>query len=383
MTETTSDTARILQDLVRIPSHERESEAVEYLARRFDSLGVTYTVREIMPGGRESITAEWGQGAKSLILNSHLDTVSPGDPDKWSSPPCGAVISGGRMYGRGTADAKGPLAAMIVAFESLVRDGTPLDGKLILMAVGLEETLGAGTAQQVREGVTADAAVVGEPTDLKVHISHKGVLRLDVTTLGKAAHSSEPWEGKNAILGMRPVLGALEGLSEKISQRQDALLGRASLAVTMISGGTARNVIPQSCTISIDRRFLPEESARDVRSEINKALKPLAETAHEIEIHLHDVSLAEAASIPPGSGIAETALRSRNEIIGQSSKLEGFTACCDMWHLTNQGRIPAVIFGPGKLSQAHKTDEWIDMQDLDRAAAVYRRIALNWLGSQS
>ena len=142
VTEATLDATRILQDLVRIPSHERESEAVEYLARRCDSLGVTYTVREIMPGGRESITAEWGGGAKSLILNSHLDTVSPGDPDKWSSPPYGAVVTGGRMYGRGTADAKGSLAAMIAAFESLVRDGTPLDGKLILMAVGLEEALG-------------------------------------------------------------------------------------------------------------------------------------------------------------------------------------------------------------------------------------------------
>ncbi len=205
-----SDVVALLGELVCIPSHETESAVVELLCRRFRERGIACETRLVGPAGRANVIATWGEGPRSLILNSHMDTVAPGDAGQWHAPPFGAEIRDGRLYGRGSADAKGPLAAMIVAFESIARSRVRAKGRLILTAVSYEEENGRGTHAEVAAGTRADAAVVGEPTSLRVCVAHKGVLRLRVTTRGKAAHASEPWEGANAISAMAPVIGALD-----------------------------------------------------------------------------------------------------------------------------------------------------------------------------
>jgi acetylornithine deacetylase/succinyl-diaminopimelate desuccinylase family protein len=364
----------LLQDLVRIPSHESEAAVVDLLCRRFREKGIPHETRVVGPRGpgRANFIASWGRGPRSLILNSHMDTVAPGEPGGWTSPPFGAEVRGGLLYGRGSADAKGPLAAMIVAFESIVGSHPDLAGKLILTAVSYEEESGLGTAAEVEAGTRADAAVVGEPTDLRVCTAHKGVLRLRVTARGKAAHASEPWEGANAISRMAPVIAGLDDLASRLGARRDPLLGPATLVVTMIEGGIGRNVVPPSCSLLVDRRLLPGESASQARAEVQAVTEPLG-------CGVEQFSLAEASSTAPQSPIVERALEARTAVIGEASMAEGFGACCDMWHLANRGAIPTVIFGPGSLSQAHKTDEHVAVADVERAVAVYRRLALDWL----
>jgi len=364
----------LLRELVRIPSHESEGAVVDLLCRRFRDRGIPCETRPVGPAGRSNVIATCGEDVRSLIFNSHMDTVAPGDPAAWREPPFGAEIRAGRLYGRGSADAKGPLAAMIVAFESIARSHPRLAGRLILTAVCYEEENGRGTQAEVAAGTRAEAAVVGEPTSLRVCVAHKGVLRLRVTTRGKAAHASEPWEGANAISAMAPVIGALDGLAERLGQRRDPLLGPATLVTAMIEGGIGRNVVPPACSILIDRRLLPDESAADARAEVEALVRPLAAEVGE-------VSLAEAAGIEPQAAIARAALAARAAVLGEPSRAVGFGACCDMWHLTKQGGIPAVILGPGSLSQAHKTDEHIDLAELERAAEIYRRLALDWLNA--
>jgi acetylornithine deacetylase/succinyl-diaminopimelate desuccinylase family protein len=368
----------LLRDLVRIPSYGSESKVVEYLAKRFDRLGISYRIRNIGEAGRENIVATWGDGEPSLLFNSHMDIVSPGEPEQWTHPPYGAEIVGDRIYGRGSADAKGPLAAMIAAMEAMMKSDPNLNGKFILTAVGYEEESGIGTESEVKAGVLADAAVIGEPTELKVHVAHKGVLRLVIRTYGKAAHSSEPWEGINAISKMARIITALDRLAEEISQRIDPLLGPATLAVTQIDGGIGRNIIPPGTRLVLDRRLLPKETPESAQEEIQRALDRLGSEDPEMKLTVELLTLAEAAATPPEERIVRTALQSRTEVLGEESHAEGFGACCDMRFLRNQGQVPTIILGPGSLSQAHKIDEYVYIEEYLKAVAIYRQLAENW-----
>lgn len=364
---------RILQDLVRIRSDEKEAGVVSYLAERFSARSIPFSITEVRGAKRPNIIATWGSGEPSLILNGHTDTVSVGNPDDWHQDPFGGKIVNGRMYGRGAADAKGPLAAMIAAYETASEQLVPGHGRLVLMAVAMEETLGAGTEAAVRSGVRAQAAVVGEPTDMEVLTAHKGVYRANIATHGRAAHASRPMEGSNAIVAMSGVIDALEALSARVRSRSDPLVGTASLAITLIRGGIARNVIPPTCTISIDRRFLPHENPDEVRTEIAGTVAA-TQAQHGNEVSIESVSIAEAAKTPPNEPIVAAALSAREAVLGSASEPKGFPACCDMWHLRNQGGIPTVILGPGSLSEAHAVDESIPVADVERATDVYLRI---------
>ncbi len=372
---------QLLQDLIRIPSYQTESDVVQYLAKRFEKLGIPYRTRKINEAGRENIVATWGEGERSLILNSHMDTVSPGDPAEWTHPPFSAEIADGKVYGRGAADAKGSLAAMISALESIVRSGNPLDGKLILTAVAYEEESGLGTEAEVTGGTLADAAIIGEPTELQVHVAHKGVVRLAVTTHGKAAHASEPWEGVNAISKMGGVTACLDRLAEEIFQRVDPLLGPATLAVTKVEGGIGRNIIPPSCRLVLDRRILPKETLESAQKEIEDALDRLQKEDPHLKVTVKLLSFAEAAATSPEDRIVQVALGSRSEVLQEVSEAGGFGACCDMRFLKNQGRVPSIILGPGSLSLAHKTDEFVQIDEYLKAVDLYQRIVLNWLQS--
>lgn len=369
---------KLLQDLIRVPSYKRESEVVGFLAKRFDHLGIPYRTRNLKEEGRENIVATWGEGERSLIFNSHMDTVSAGEPDQWSHSPFGGEIYDGKIYGRGSADAKGSLAAMISVLEDIVQSGNPLNGKLILMAVGYEEESGIGTESEVFDGILADAAIIGEPTDLQVHVAHKGVLRLNVTTHGKAAHSSEPWEGTNAISKMGHVISRLDRLAESISERKDTLLGPATLALTQIQGGIGRNIIPPSSLLVLDRRLLPDETPESAQKEIEAVLDQLREEDPDFQHTVELLSRAESAATPVEEQIVQVALNSRSEVFSEDSEAAGFGACCDMRFLRNQGQVPSIVLGPGSLSVAHKIDEFIPVDEYLKAVSLYRRIVDNW-----
>ena len=373
-----TDPVLLLQELVRIPTYESETDAVELLKDKFTPFDVDVSSREVAEG-RFSFLASWGRGERCLVLNSHLDTVSPGDVHEWTHPPFDAAIVDGRLYGRGACDAKGCLAPMISAFADTVRTGDPSAGRLILQAVAMEETAGAGTAAEIADGLRAEAAVVGEPTDLDVCICHKGVMRLDIATRGRAAHASDPWDAVNAIVKMQPVIEALERLAERISLRSNSLLGRPSLAVTLIKGGIGRNVIPPHCEISIDRRFLPEESVDEVRKEIDEAIDEAKSRDTDIEASVTGDYFAEAAYTDPSEAIVKLALEARSRFFTTPSEPKGFPACADMRLLTNDAGIPTILLGPGSLKLAHKVDEYIPVNEVRTAKDLYASLISQWL----
>lgn len=373
------DPTSLLADLVERPSFEREEMVGRHLEARFRSLGLEVGTTEINPG-RFNVLAHYGPPGRELILNSHMDTVPTGDVVAWRTPPLTPIVRGGRLYGRGACDAKGSLAAMATALEALVRSGARLRGRLTFMAVACEETgaLGSITEAQRLSGEGL-GVIIGEPTDLELHLAHKGVLRLEITTRGKAAHASIPHEGVNAISGAARILESLDALGFHLSRRHHPLVGHSSLVVTTIQGGTAPNVVPDHCQIVIDRRLIPGEDLDGAQQEIEAMLQglELSDPAPRVESNMRTaVPPSQTAQDDPfvlaihGAGL---------RALGRELKIGGFRACCDMWPFRERG-IPAVIFGPGELAQAHTVGEWVDLAQVEAAARFYALAALNWLG---
>lgn len=373
------DVTSLLSDLVSRPSYEREEAVGAYLQARLQSLGLNTVTTDIGPG-RLNVLAHYGPSGRRLILNSHMDTVPAGNEADWDTGPFDPVVRGGRLYGRGACDAKGCLAAMAAALEALVRTGVSLRGQLTLMAVACEETGAQGTIAEAQKLSGQDVRVIiGEPTELGLHLAHKGVLRLDITTLGTAAHASMPQQGVNAISEMSPVLGALDALGTEVAQRRHPLVGHSSLVVTRIHGGVADNVVPDRCRIVIDRRLVPGEDLEEAQQEVQARLQTLqrADSALQVEIA---VRIAVPSSQTDASDPFVTSLRaSGREALGRPLDVGGFTACCDMWPFREKD-IPTVIFGPGALDEAHTVGEWVELAQVRAAARFYAVAAMNWLG---
>jgi acetylornithine deacetylase/succinyl-diaminopimelate desuccinylase family protein len=366
----------LLSDLVNIPSYDSEQRVVEYIAGRLQKIGVEYEITQVAPA-RQNLIASAGEGEKSLIFNTHTDTVPPGNMENWKYPPLKLTRDGKDLFGLGSCDAKGSLTSMLAAFEALACYASSLNGRLILQAVCCEETRARGTLAEVRRGVSADAAIVGEPTELIPRIGHKGGLGLEVTVYGKAAHGSAPQEGINAISGMAGLIRSLDVLAEDISKRSDPIFGSPSLAVTKISGGQAANVIPDKCVVTIDRRLIPGETIDDALNEVSAVVDEEKNSSSLM------ASIKKAIGIEPcrtslEEPIVKAVKDSISQVRGIDQEFSGFTACCDMWCLTRGAGIPAVILGPGKLSMAHKANEYVSLDELYLAARIYAAIALNW-----
>ncbi len=371
---------RLLCELISIPSYGAEEGAiVDYLVKRFASHGISCRVTEL-DGKPLNVVAEIGAGARAIVLNSHVDTVPPGDRAPWLTDPLTPVEKDGLIYGRGAMDAKGCLAAMIVAFEALARRGYSLPGRVILMAVGAEERGGLGTKTEVAQGLKADAALVGESTRLVPMVAHKGVLRLEVEVTGRAAHASDPEAGINAIVAMGPILTALDELAGKVRRRSEAYTGKASLVISTISGGVALNVIPANCGISIDRRVLPTETEEDATHEIMEVVNRVLPPTSGARVEVRKVRFVPPASTDSKAPIVAAAEQAASAVLGRRIQAAGFSATCDMTYLVNNGGIPTVILGPGDIGVAHQANEHIAIDQMALAVEVYLRTIQTWFG---
>ena len=376
----------IAKELIQAPSENppgNEKEAakiVEDYLKEFDVSNITTYEPE---KDRMSIEAVVGNGKKTLIWNGHLDVVPIGDPENWKHSPFGAEESDGKLWGRGACDMKGSVAAALEAIAAIQRSEVELEGKLVFQAVADEEVGGALGARYLVENSkfckNADAGICGEPTEFKLVIAAKGLIWPRITALGRSCHGSTPNKGINAISKMTKVIQALESMELKANH---PILGKPTINIGTIEGGTKTNIVPDRCTITVDRRIIPGERKEEIVQTIEKLLGDLQEKDSELKIETNltkDLLYEEPSEISKDDEIVKLVSKCYKDIFSKKSEVSGMSGATDARFLINQGRIPTLIFGPGSLDQAHTIDEFIEMETLERATDVFAEIIATFL----
>lgn len=392
------DPIETLRRLVAIPSvnpmgravsgspfgEERLTETLESL---LSSLGLQ-TARQLVEPGRENLLGlldgevPADRGGPLLLLDAHQDTVPV---DGMTIDPFMPELRGGRVYGRGACDTKGGMAAMLSAVARLAQD-RPAGMPSILLALTVNEEYGFTGAVKLTElfgaspgGIVPrrpDAALVAEPTGLDVVVAHKGMVRWQCHTRGRAAHSAHPEAGENAIYRMARVLNVLEEYARDVVGRAGAhpLCGPATLSVGTIAGGVSVNTVPDRCTIEIDRRLPPGEDGVRARQAVIEYLESRLGADFPVDhdpSYLSGPALSDDANGPPAdrltSLVCDVAGSCRRVGVPYGTHAAVYAAA----------GVPSVVFGPGFIEQAHTRDEWVPVDQVRAAAEVVYRFCRN------
>lgn len=320
---------------------------------------------------------------KSLILNGHMDTVE--QTSTWTKKPFAGEVEKGKLYGVGALDMKGTLSAYIFVLKALVAEKVKLDGRLILEFV-VDEEPGAssrfGTEYLTKKGITAKAAIIGEPGTGKISIGHRGGYRFRLTTSGEAVHTGfSSWEkkekGRNAVLDMARVIVALQTI-EMPYRPARAFPGRIPVFTfpTNIHGGTSINIVPDKCVAEGDVRLMPGNSDKQVRMWMEEAIKfHCPDVIYEIE----DLVYVPSVEIAKHEEIVDTLLKNMMEVTGRKPKIAGAGPWNDAWMLVTRG-IPTVAgFGPDG-ENAHGANEYVSLDSLKEVTKIYLRTVVDYLG---
>lgn len=377
-----------LSDLVRIdsrnptlvPGAPGEGQIAARVADAMRSLGMEVEVVEAEPGRPSVIGRRPGAGGgRSLMLNGHLDTVGVEEMERPFEPR----MDGGRLHGRGAYDMKGSIAACLGAVKALVDAGVGLGGDLVLAAVADEEVASLGTTA-VLERVRTDGAIVTEPTELAVCLAHKGFAWIEIEVEGRAAHGSRPDLGVDANLAMGRVLAELAGLERALADRPaHPRVGRPSLHVGTLAGGTGWSTYAARATAGVERRTVPGETAAGALAEIEDRLARLRGDADALgstplRVAARIVLAREPFEADPDGQLATALCRAASEASGREPERIGVPYWMDAALIAAAG-IETAVFGPLGAG-AHAAEEWVDLASVERTAETLARAAIGYCG---
>ena len=381
---TKADPIRLTMDMVAIPSYsfmENQEEAIsQYILDFFLEHGFTAYRTEIEPGRYNTVAILEGterETSPSLMLTGHMDTVPAYDFEKAFEP----WEDEENVYGRGTVDMKGALAAAMCAMVEIKESGMRLKGDLIFCGVADEEEAGIGTRSLIETGPEATYTVVGEPTDLHIALGHKGLEWIEVTFKGKKVHGGAQEEGVNAIMMAGRFLQKLETeYLPKLAQRTHPILGEATLNIGTITGGDQPSTVADHCSIRLDRRCLTSETIAQVYEELQELIDQLHREDPRFEAEIRDVF--DGTTLPhipfctdadcPVVKAAENALRA----CGEEPVVTYFPAWTDAGFIQAGTSSQCIILGPGGVATAHSVHEYISKKQLRMAAEIYRSMAM-------
>ncbi|MCU4719531.1 M20 family metallopeptidase [Halapricum hydrolyticum] len=335
---------------VKTPSHESVAEMRSLLVEALEDEGIEPTVDD---AGNVLATRAGDREGPHLVLNTHIDTVPPHIPYERD----GEVVTG-----RGSCDAKGPLAALLAAFLAV----GPKRGTVTLAITPDEEVHSTGAAA-LRGRFDADGFIVGEPTGLDVCTAARGRFEGTVTITGTSAHAAEPESGDNAIAAAEPILDGLATYDESRGPGEHERLGRPSLVPTLIEGGEAPNQIPAECVITFDRRSVPPETAEGFRTGLVEHLEARLPDGLSLEVSFggRETPFLEAFATDPG-----------DRLVGALADASGgavrpFGAATEASYFAQEA--PTVVFGPGVLADeegvvAHSDREYVRLPEVHAAA---------------
>lgn len=336
-----------------------------YVAQYMAAAGFRIRTEDVFPG-RPNVVATRGEPTAAdpaLLLECHLDTVPLGGMRDGLRP----TIRDGRLYGRGACDVKGGLAAMLVALARYRHARRPL----VLWATVDEEHDFGGVRALAARGIHAVGAVVAEPTQLRPVIAHKGCLRVQLVTRGRAAHSSRPELGDNAILHATRLIDLLQrGFAERFSQLQHPLCGPLRWSVTQIETVNPINVIPDRCRLGVDVRITPGQSSQDVLDWLDATLAGSGIPVEQQSLRMADYAL----DTDPDAVVARWALEAAATVLGEPVLPAGAPYGTDASKISALAGVPAVVLGPGDIAWAHTDEEHIALNELDRGVEVYASV---------
>ncbi|NND96970.1 MAG: M20 family metallopeptidase [Pirellulaceae bacterium] len=365
-----------LADLIRInsvnPNYDGgvpEAKVADYVYGFFADRNITVRKHDVLPGRPNVIATIAGADPdRRVILEAHLDTVSI---ESMTIDPLDPVIRDGNMYGRGSCDTKGGLAAMMHAVAIVAQSGQQPLCEIVFVATIDEEYSYRGVADFCKTA-HGDAAIVAEPTQLAPVIASKGLVRFRIETRGRAAHSAKPELGNNAIEQMAQVISAIRSDNQRLATSPHPLLGPATCNVGVVRGGLQINLVPASCEIELDRRLLPGETVAVVLDHYQFVLNKLSQRDSSIDAVIHRPMLTDVPLETDNRSDVVTVLREVLRDLGHDTTPIGVPFCSDASKLGAIG-IPSVILGPGNIDQAHAAVEYIECQQVIDAVEIYRQ----------
>ena len=385
------------QSLIQTPSLSGEEKAVAELC---ESEMVRLGYDEVFIDGIGNVVGiirGSGDGC-NLMYNSHMDHVDPGNETLWDFPPYGGIMEGGYIHGRAASDVKGGLAAQIYAGALLRQARIPLRGDYIVTGVVQEEPAEMLGIQYLCDktfpahGLRFDLMISSEATGLNLFLGHRGRVELEVVTEGRTSHGSAPWRGINAVTKMLPVLEQVNRLAETLPTHP--VLGQSTLALTNITCSPGRlSIIPDICTVSLDRRLLPEESCELALAQIESILTDLSakDPAFKAQVRIRTVretswtgvsmdceKKMSAWMIRPDHPLVIETVKALNSI-GQTPDFGKWDFGTDASYVTGVLGIPTIGYSPMEEQYAHTPQDRVSTEMMFKAlagnAAIAQRIA--------
>jgi len=388
------DLAHLVQELVRIPSVYRREEAggneervAGFVADYLERAGFEVHVEEAAPG-RPNVWAVWegGGSGKTLLFEAHTDVVTEGRAGDWEHAPFAAERVGDRIYGRGSCDTKGNLAAAVVAVKAIKDSGVPFPGRLVLCHPVDEEGMMAGIKSFIERGHAGkvDGAVICEPEENQLCIKQKGALRVAVTFRGRMAHGAMPRSGVNPVTRAARFVVAVEELEREEMERhgEDPFLGYPSLTPTILMGPDCGepqiNVIPASAYVALDIRTVPAQSHEELVRRIEQRLSKLESEDPDFDADLEVIEERPPTETPMEDPLVRAMSAAYRELTGDEPRYNGVPGATDGTYLSTWAGVPIVTTGAGEREIPHHRDEWVSVDELLTTCKLYAATAMHF-----
>ena len=344
-----------------------EGRAAAFVAEWARAAGLEADVLEQTPGRPSVVVRARGSGGgRTLLLCGHLDTVGT----EGMTDPHVPRLDGDRLHGRGAYDMKASVAASLIACRDAAALG--LGGDVVVAAVADEEHSSIGV-QEVLEWVTADAAIVTEPTELELVVAHKGFVWVEIEVTGRAAHGSRPELGIDAIVKSGPILSAIGELDVALGGRTHPLLGRGSVHASVIEGGAELSSYPARCVVSLERRTLPGEARTDVEAEVETLLERCRAQDVELAATQRTLLARDPFEVAEDADVVHAVRDAATEALPAPPPVTGVPYWADAAFIAGAG-IPTVMFGPSGAG-AHAVEEWVSVRDTEIVTRVLLAVA--------
>lgn len=374
---------KLCQDIIKIQSYSgNEGKLVEFLEKKMKECGFDDVIVDKYGSIIGKIKGK--RPGNKVLFDAHIDTVPAEDSEKWSHDPFGAVIEDGRIYGRGTSDMKGSLSAMIIAAKYFAKDNNKdFPGEIYISGVVHEECFEGVASRNISEYVKPDYVVIGEASHLNLKIGQRGRAEVVVETFGVPAHSANPEKGINAVYSMAEIINKLQ----EIPYEEDEFLGKGILELTDIKSSPypGASVVPSYCKATYDRRLLVGETKESVLKPIVELIEELKKNKPNVDYKVsyargkekcHTGAFIEGERFFPAWCYDENEVFVKNtyeklKSIGIMPKITNYSFCTNGSHYAGEAGIKTIGFGPSKENIAHTIDEYIEIEQLEKACKGY------------